>query len=256
MRRQKELTDLVLYRRNGLAQEALVVAFELVFPEQSEAGILDPAHDAPAVATVRKNARDAEQRDVLTLQERRHGRVQQVLQTRPPRIAPDRLEGADHTGSHQRAVLSFASPQDIPGDRKLRIRRVEVHDIFDAMPRHGIQQCLREVAMGIQQRDSPSGGKVLLDNVSEQTRLAGAGLADHIRMRTTIRRLQLNRRHFPEGIPRSDVNGLLMHTEAIPHTLVDLRPANPRCIVEHRNPPLNKRSLRAEWVMGSCFDSQ
>jgi len=102
---EQELTHLVLYRRDGLAFESLIIALELIDPVVLQERIAHLAHDPMPVSVIGEHAVDAEQGSVLALCERGHGVVQDELQSRPPGVVPDVLERSDDAGRDEMPVV-------------------------------------------------------------------------------------------------------------------------------------------------------
>ena len=120
------------------------------------------------------------------LDERRDGVRQDVLEAGPPAVRPDRLEGGDDTRDGQVAVLGRVVGEDVEADRISEVGGVEVADVIDARAGDVVEEALGEVAVRVEEGDALAGGDVLQDQVLEEGRLAGAGLADRVEVLPAI----------------------------------------------------------------------
>src|SRR5208282_4575575 len=90
IRRRRELSRLIKNRRDGLAPEALVVAGKLLRPEAPRYRISNPADDAGSEGVVGVDPWQIDQGRPAGLDERGDAVIEQVLGSRPPRLAPPR----------------------------------------------------------------------------------------------------------------------------------------------------------------------
>ena len=102
---QKELADLVLDRRDGLALEALVISRIFLRPKCPDERVFDLPDHFGAVCVIREHPVDAQKGCVPAFQQCRHGVVEDVFQSRPPGIPPDALERRHDAGRDQMPVI-------------------------------------------------------------------------------------------------------------------------------------------------------
>ena len=78
------------------------------------------------------------------------------------------------------------STKKIECDGEVLIGRIEVHNVVGTARGDKIEQLRSEITMGINHSNAFTGLNVLNDQVPEEGRLAGTGLADEIEMMTPV----------------------------------------------------------------------
>ena len=105
-----------------------------------------------------------------------------MLHTRTPGIAPLLLEGVDEARGDKRAVCGA----DV-GERVVSVWAVRISSVpIQATVAGEIGDLLREVAVRIDKAKSPALLDVLSSDIAEQSRLAGTGLPDDVRVKKSI----------------------------------------------------------------------
>ena len=94
-----------------------------------------------------------------------------------------RLKDADHLVRDEVGLNALAGAGDfeeVDADSALFVGRIDVDDIPGARGRDVRQHVADEVAMGVEQADTLSGGDVLHHHVREEGRLTGAGRTEYV----------------------------------------------------------------------------
>ena len=129
---------------------------------------------------VDQQAGEHQQRAAGHVEQRAHRIGQDVIEPRPPALRPDMPEGGDDAIGHDRLQLLGHSGEGIEADRPRAVGRVHIDEIVRAVSRHMEQHGFGEIAMRIEQGEPGAGSEVLRDQVQQQRRFAGAGLADNV----------------------------------------------------------------------------
>ena len=96
------------------------------------------------------------------------------------------LKAADDARDGQVAVLGRVVGEDVEADRMSEVGGVEVADVIDARAGDAVEEALGEVAVRVEEGNPLAGLDVLQDQVLEEGRLAGAGLADGVEVLPAI----------------------------------------------------------------------
>jgi hypothetical protein len=97
-----------------------------------------------------------------------------------PAVGPDMPEGGDDTIGHDRLQVLGNRREGIEADRPRAVGTVYVDEIVRAPSRHMQQHGLGKIAVRIEQGEPGAGSEVLRDQIQQQCRFAGAGLADNV----------------------------------------------------------------------------
>ena len=159
----EELTELVLDGGDGLALEAGIVARVFVLPELPDERVLDLSHDPRAIAGVGQEPVHAQESGVRAVEQRGDGVVEDVFESRSPRITPDALERADDAGGDQVPVVRSDVREQVQADGEVEVAGVEVDQVVGPSGRDVVQKFLGKIAVRIDQADAVAGGDVLDD---------------------------------------------------------------------------------------------
>ena len=98
---QQELAELVLDRRDGFALEAWIVGLVFLSPKRPDKRIAHLIDDPASIVGVGEESIYPEQGGVGAFEQRGKRVVEDVLQARSPRIAPNAFERADDAGGNK-----------------------------------------------------------------------------------------------------------------------------------------------------------
>lgn len=166
----QELADFVLNRCDGFADEARIVAGEFLRPEFAHERVINLAHDPRAIFRVGEHPVHPEQGSILAIEQGEEGVVEDVFHARPPRIAPDALEGGDDAGSDQVPLVRRDVGEEVQADGEFEITGIEIDEVVRARGREVIEQFVGEVAVRIEQREAMPEVKVLQNHVPQEGR--------------------------------------------------------------------------------------
>lgn len=100
-----------------------------------------------------------------------------MLKTWAPELSEDFLERSDHAGGNERPMLGKRARENIEGERKLALARLEENDVVCARSGDRREHGVAEVAVGIDQSHAAAGGDIGADEPMEQGRFAHARLS-------------------------------------------------------------------------------
>ena len=103
--------------------------------------------------------------------------------------------GHDAVGNDGLEIVRYAR-QGIEADRPLKIGGVEVDEIIRARAGDMREGSFGQVAMRIEERQALAGDKVLPNQIEQEGALAGAGLADDVKMTAAFLRIEHDRIYF------------------------------------------------------------
>ena len=101
--------------------------------------------------------------------------------------------------------------QEVQPDGELQVARIEVNEVIRTRRRDVFQQFLGEIAVRIDQTNAVSGGDVLHQQVAEQGRLAGTGLADQVEVLAGVGSRKPEGHWLPPVVELSDVDKRVVH---------------------------------------------
>ena len=138
-------------------------------------------HDALAIGLVGQQPWDAQQGGRVRRHEGADGVAQHLLTAvADGAFAPDVDEGRHDVVGDAGVPVRVRPLQGIEGDRALQVGRVYVHHVVRARGRHQAEDRIGQMAQRVDQPDAPAGGQVLGDEVLDDGRLAGTGLAEDV----------------------------------------------------------------------------
>jgi hypothetical protein len=105
-----------------------------------------------------------------------------VIEARPPAIRPDMPESGHNTISDNRPEVGRHVREGVEADRAFDVGRVYVDEVIRPRSRDVRKDGFRKIAMRIEQRDALPSLEILPDEVEKDGALAGAGLADDVKM--------------------------------------------------------------------------
>lgn len=76
----------------------------------------------------------------------------------------------------------------IESDEELKVARMEIDEVIRTARRTATAQSLGKVAVRVNEPDAVAGGDVVHDEIAQQRRFAGAGLADEVEVMALVGR--------------------------------------------------------------------
>jgi hypothetical protein len=208
---EQKLPELVLNRRDGLALKARVVALVFLRPKRAHERVAHMAHDSPPVGAIREEAVHAEQGSVRAIEQCGDGIVEDVFESRPPRIAPDAFERANDAAGDKVPLVRCDVGERVESDGEVEVAGVEIDKVIRTTRRDAIEQFFGKVAVGINEPDAVSGGDVLHDEVAQQSRFSRAGFADEVEVMPLVGSRNAEGNFVPPAVPVADVGEMLVH---------------------------------------------
>src|SRR5437867_704263 len=108
--------------------------------------------------------------------------------------------------------------KQVQSDRMVNVRGIKENYIIDSPRRNEIEQLHSQISVGIEHGHTEAGFNVLTDQVLDETRLAGASLADDVGMVAAVGKPQAKGLIGPPNIAGSEFdNMILKRLEWFPH---------------------------------------
>ena len=221
-RGKEKLAHLVLYRRDGLAFEPLIVALELIHPVVLQKGIAHLADHPMPIGIVGQHPVHTKQGSVWALRERRHSVVQDELQARPPGLVPDVLERAYNARCHKMPLVVVCLQEQVQADGEVRITGMEVDGLLRAIRRDVVKQLFREIAVGIDQSNAVPLQDELEDQIAQQSGLSRTRFADHVGVVAGIGYVKTKRHLAAPDLALADEKVVFVHNaQASRRSMID-----------------------------------
>ena len=203
---QQELAELVLDGGDGFALKAGFIAGIFILPKGADERVFDLLDDPGAIFLVGEHSIDAQEGRVLAVEKGGHGIVQNVFQSRPPRVMPDALAGADDAGGDQMPFIPWGTGEQIQSHREFEVCRIEIHQMIGPPRRNVVQQFFGQVAVRVNEADAVTECYMLNEQIAEQCRLAGPGFANDVDMVAVVGRRNAKRPALAPSLTLSDHN--------------------------------------------------
>lgn len=158
---REEGANLVLQGRDDHRPEGRRVALVLPLPEVRHLGVRQAADGRLPEVLVGEELGDVSQSRSRELQERQEDVSEKVLQSRPPVLVPELLEGLHQAGGGQRPLLLRDACQGVEGPGRGGVGGIQVEDVLPALRRDVVEKGLHQVAVRVQKSQATAGGQVL-----------------------------------------------------------------------------------------------
>ena len=210
---QKELPDFILDRRNGLAFEPLVVVFIFLRPKRPDERVFDLPDNLGPVVVVGEQAIHAEQSLVPTFQQRGRRIVENIFESRPPRVPPDALESRHDARGDEVPVIGGYRADDVQSDGEFQVARIEIHQMIRPLRRDVVQKFFGQVAVRVNDTNTVAQRDVLQNQIPQQGGFSSAGFADDIEVLPFVHGGNAKGLGFaPAGLlANNDVGVLMIH---------------------------------------------
>ena len=174
----EELADLVLDGCNGLGPVLRFPMGKLAFPEALDDWVGDPAREHFSVGSVCEKPLEREKGRAGRFDKCEQRVAKDVLHAWAPTVAVELLECRDDAGGDQWALCRVRASQRVERERKLAVAGVEQDNIVRAVRWNGIEDCLGEVPVGVDECQASAGADVGNDKLVKERGFSHARLAD------------------------------------------------------------------------------